>query len=72
VDSNLRNRQDGSKGVHRHEHDFLRRASYQSPKNLQKKSCLWPHPEELSLDLNAEFHIRADQMSTAYRKALVK
>jgi hypothetical protein len=29
-------------------------------------------PEELSLDLNAEFHIRADQMSTAYRKALVK
>jgi vanillate O-demethylase monooxygenase subunit len=30
------------------------------------------HPEELPLDLSAEFHIRADQMSTAYRKALVK
>ena len=30
------------------------------------------HPEELPLDLSAEFHIRADQMSTAYRKALAK
>jgi phenylpropionate dioxygenase-like ring-hydroxylating dioxygenase large terminal subunit len=29
------------------------------------------HPEELPLDLSEEFHIRADQMSTAYRKALV-
>ncbi len=28
------------------------------------------HPEELPLDLSAELHIRADQMSTAYRKAL--
>jgi hypothetical protein len=30
------------------------------------------HREELPLDLRAEFHIRANQMSTAYRKALVK
>jgi vanillate O-demethylase monooxygenase subunit len=29
------------------------------------------HPEELPLDLSEEFHIRADQMSTAYRKGLV-
>jgi vanillate O-demethylase monooxygenase subunit len=29
------------------------------------------HPEELPLDLSEEFHIRGDQMSTAYRKALV-
>jgi phenylpropionate dioxygenase-like ring-hydroxylating dioxygenase large terminal subunit len=29
------------------------------------------HPEELPLDLTEEFHIRADQMSTAYRKGLV-
>jgi phenylpropionate dioxygenase-like ring-hydroxylating dioxygenase large terminal subunit len=28
-------------------------------------------PEELPLDLSEEFHIRADRMSTAYRKSLV-
>jgi vanillate O-demethylase monooxygenase subunit len=28
-------------------------------------------PEELPLDLSEEFHIRADRMSTAYRKRLV-
>jgi vanillate O-demethylase monooxygenase subunit len=30
------------------------------------------HPEELPLDLTEEFHIRADRLSTHYRKALVK
>jgi phenylpropionate dioxygenase-like ring-hydroxylating dioxygenase large terminal subunit len=29
------------------------------------------HPEDLPLDLSEEFHIRADRMSTRYRKALV-
>jgi phenylpropionate dioxygenase-like ring-hydroxylating dioxygenase large terminal subunit len=30
------------------------------------------HPEDLPLDLSEEFHIRADRMSTRYRKALAE
>jgi hypothetical protein len=39
-------------------------SSYRSPKNLPKNLRRWPHPEELPLDLSAEFHIRAWAVST--------
>ena len=40
-------------------------------KNVDQAIAESQRPEELPLVLTEEFHIRADRMSTAYRKSLV-